>query len=67
VYLIVDVCSWYPPGSGDAFECIYRCGLLEELKKMGKEILFITNVENLGASIDASNPHYNIHSIVNIV
>jgi len=43
---------WYPPGSGEVFAALHRCGLLEEFQKQGKEFLFISNVENLGASVD---------------
>eukprot|EP01132_Coremiostelium_polycephalum_P008401 gene8401-10317_t len=44
--------EWYPPGSGDVFRSLQRSGLLEELLSQGKEYLFISNVENLGAVID---------------
>mmetsp|Transcript_4044 Transcript_4044/g.8698 ORF Transcript_4044/g.8698 Transcript_4044/m.8698 type:complete len:561 (+) Transcript_4044:649-2331(+) len=43
---------WYPPGHGDVYTSISRCGLLEELIAMGKEYLFISNIDNLGATVD---------------
>jgi len=43
---------FYPPGSGDVFKSIDRSGLLAEFKKEGKEYMFLSNVENLGATID---------------
>jgi UTP--glucose-1-phosphate uridylyltransferase len=43
---------FYPPGSGDVFKSIERSGLLAEFKKDGKEYMFLSNVENLGATVD---------------
>lgn len=44
--------SWYPPGHGDLFESIANSGVLDELIAQGKEVLFISNVDNLGAVVD---------------
>eukprot|EP01118_Nematostelium_gracile_P012608 TRINITY_DN4632_c0_g1_i1.p1 TRINITY_DN4632_c0_g1~~TRINITY_DN4632_c0_g1_i1.p1 ORF type:complete len:491 (-),score=114.56 TRINITY_DN4632_c0_g1_i1:6-1478(-) len=44
---------WYPPGSGDVFKSLDSSGLLAEFRKEGKEYIFISNVENLGATVDA--------------
>lgn len=43
---------WYPPGHGDVFESLYTTGLLNELIEEGIEYLFISNIDNLGATID---------------
>jgi len=43
--------NWYPPGSGDVFESFKKSGLLEKFLKEGKEYVFTSNVENLGAII----------------
>ncbi|CCH62813.1 hypothetical protein TBLA_0I01540 [Henningerozyma blattae CBS 6284] len=43
---------WYPPGHGDLFESLYNSGKLDELIEQGKEILFISNCDNLGATVD---------------
>lgn len=43
---------WYPPGHGDVFESLYYSGLLDELIDEGIEYLFISNIDNLGATID---------------
>jgi len=43
---------WYPPGSGEAFTSLHRSGFLEQYLKEGKEYLFLSNVENLGAQPD---------------
>jgi len=47
-----DPKEWYPPGSGDVFPSLQRCGLLDKFIKEGKEYIFISNVENLGAVLD---------------
>lgn len=44
--------TWYPPGHGDFFAALRDSGLLDELVANGKEWLFISNVDNLGATVD---------------
>lgn len=46
--------SWYPPGHGDIFPSLYHSGLLEKLLKEGREYIFVSNVDNLGATVDLS-------------
>ena len=46
--------AWYPPGHGDVFEALSNSGLLDELISRGKEILFVSNTDNLGAVVDTS-------------
>src|SRR5262249_10666575 len=36
---------WYPPGHGDVFDSLANSGLLDELLAMGKEYVFISNVD----------------------
>lgn len=43
---------WYPPGHGDVYESFYNSGLLEKLIAQGKEYVFISNIDNLGATVD---------------
>lgn len=43
---------WYPPGHGDFFESIHSSGILDELIAAGKEYLFVSNGDNLGAVVD---------------
>ena len=45
---------WYPPGHGDVYTSLARCGLLRELIDKGKEYIFISNIDNLGATVDLS-------------
>ena len=44
--------SWYPPGHGDIFDALANSGTLDALIARGKEIIFISNVDNLGAVVD---------------
>lgn len=44
--------AWYPPGHGDMYESLVSSGLLEYLLNQGKEYLFVSNIDNLGAVVD---------------
>ena len=44
--------EWYPPGHGDVFESLYNSGELDQLIKDGKEYIFLSNIDNLGAVVD---------------
>lgn len=44
--------AWYPPGHGDLFESLHASGELDALIEQGKEILFVSNGDNLGATVD---------------
>ncbi|KAI9483987.1 MAG: UTP--glucose-1-phosphate uridylyltransferase family [Benjaminiella poitrasii] len=54
--------EWYPPGHGDIFESLYSSGLLDQLLEQGKEFLFVSNVDNLGATVDMSILNYMVQS-----
>jgi len=43
---------WYPPGHGDVYRAFYNSGLLDKLIKEGKEYVFVSNIDNLGATVD---------------
>ena len=47
-----SISEWYPPGHGDMYEALYNSGTLDKLLDMGKEYLFVANVDNLGATVD---------------
>ncbi|CAI8047806.1 UTP--glucose-1-phosphate uridylyltransferase [Geodia barretti] len=47
-----DGVSWYPPGHGDIYNSLKRSGLLERFLEEGKEFIFISNIDNLGATVD---------------
>lgn len=44
--------NWYPPGHGDLFESLVSSGELDYLLSQGKEVLFVSNGDNLGATVD---------------
>ncbi|KAJ3969631.1 UTP--glucose-1-phosphate uridylyltransferase family, partial [Lentinula raphanica] len=54
--------TWYPPGHGDLFLSLSRSGVLEQLLSEGKEYLFVSNSENLGATVDPTILQYLIES-----
>lgn len=41
--------NWYPPGHGDLYTSLVQSGLLDQLLAQGKEYLFVSNSDNLGA------------------
>ena len=43
---------WYPPGHGDIYASFYNSGLLDQLIAQGKEYIFVSNIDNLGATVD---------------
>lgn len=43
---------WYPPGHGDVYVSLKKSGMLEKLLDQGKEYIFISNIDNLGATVD---------------
>ena len=43
---------WYPPGHGDVYQSFYNSGLLDQFIEQGKEYMFLSNVDNLGATVD---------------
>jgi len=47
-----DKSEWYPPGHGDLFDAMHNSGLLDRLIAGGKEYIFVSNVDNLGADVD---------------
>lgn len=44
--------AWYPPGHGDFYSCLEQQGILRSLIERGKDILFVSNADNLGAVAD---------------
>lgn len=54
--------AWYPPGHGDLFESLSRSGILDDLIAQGKEVLFVSNGDNLGATVDFDILKYIIDS-----
>jgi UTP--glucose-1-phosphate uridylyltransferase len=50
--------EWYPPGHGDIYISLKRSGLLDKFMKQGKEIIFVSNIDNLGATVDLSEKRH---------
>jgi len=44
--------AWFPPGHGDLYRSLEASGMLDELIAQGKEYLFVSNIDNLGAGVD---------------
>ncbi|XP_055014493.1 UTP--glucose-1-phosphate uridylyltransferase-like [Boleophthalmus pectinirostris] len=44
--------AWYPPGHGDIYASFSNSGLLDKLLAEGKEYIFVSNIDNLGATVD---------------
>jgi UTP--glucose-1-phosphate uridylyltransferase len=44
--------GWYPPGHGDLYDAVTNSGLVDSLLDAGKEYLFVSNSDNLGAVAD---------------
>ncbi len=44
--------EWCPPGHGDIYASLIGSGLLENLLATGKQFLFVSNVDNLGATLE---------------
>lgn len=49
-----DKGKWYPPGHGDLYDALSNSGLLDQLLAAGKEYMFVSNVDNLGATVDSN-------------
>ena len=45
---------WYPPGHGDFYQAFHNSGLLDELVDQGRKYVFLSNIDNLGATVDLS-------------
>src|SRR5947209_14213352 len=44
--------EWGPPGHGDLYPSLLGSGLLERLLAEGVKYMFVSNSDNLGASLD---------------
>merc|ERR1719225_742478 len=47
-----DLECWYPPGHGDFYQSFSNSGLLNQFIEEGKEYCFVSNIDNLGATVD---------------
>jgi len=44
--------EWCPPGHGDLYTALYGSGKLDELLAQGVKYMFVSNSDNLGATLD---------------
>jgi len=44
--------EWCPPGHGDLYPSMLGCGLMDQLLRRGVKYLFVSNADNLGATVD---------------
>ncbi|CAG5132915.1 unnamed protein product [Candidula unifasciata] len=44
--------GWYPPGHGDVYYSFYNSGLLDKFISEGKKYIFVSNIDNMGATVD---------------
>lgn len=59
--------SLYPPGHGDIFNSLKDSGMLDELLKEGREYLFVSNIDNLAATVDFNILNYVIENDVDFL
>lgn len=45
--------EWNPPGHGDIYTALYTSGILEKLLAKGIRYAFVSNIDNLGATLNA--------------
>uniref|UniRef100_A0A915PW90 UTP--glucose-1-phosphate uridylyltransferase n=1 Tax=Setaria digitata TaxID=48799 RepID=A0A915PW90_9BILA len=50
--ILFHILIWYPPGHGNVFKSMHFTGVLDELLAQGRDICFISNIDNTGATID---------------
>ncbi|KAF7213218.1 UTP--glucose-1-phosphate uridylyltransferase isoform X1 [Nothobranchius furzeri] len=50
--------AWYPPGHGDIYASFHNSGLLDNLLAEGREYMFVSNIDNLGATVDLFILHH---------
>lgn len=46
--------EWCPPGHGDLYLALVTTGLLDRMRAAGIRYLFVSNIDNLGATLDLS-------------
>lgn len=59
--------SMYPPGHGDIFISLKDSGMLDKLLQEGREYLFVSNIDNLAATVDFNILNYVIENDVDFL
>lgn len=44
--------EWNPPGHGDLYASLYLSGVLDTLLRQGRQYALVSNIDNLGATLD---------------
>ncbi|KAF8893994.1 UTP-glucose-1-phosphate uridylyltransferase [Infundibulicybe gibba] len=60
--ILDDESAWYPPGHGDLYASLFYSGILDKLLAEGKEYLFVSNSDNIGAVVDERILQYMIET-----
>uniref|UniRef100_UPI00358F1CA5 UTP--glucose-1-phosphate uridylyltransferase-like isoform X2 n=1 Tax=Myxine glutinosa TaxID=7769 RepID=UPI00358F1CA5 len=47
-----DAECWHLPGHGDFYSSFARSGLLQQFQSEGRQVMFVSNMDNLGANVD---------------
>ncbi|VDM95522.1 unnamed protein product [Thelazia callipaeda] len=58
-----DLEGWYPPGHGNFYEAFYNSGLLDKFLHEGKQFSFMSNIDNMGATVDMNVLNFIIQGI----
>ena len=61
-----DKKNWYPPGHGDLYNALLHSGVLDQLLSEGKEYLFVSNSDNLGAVYVNLYPHFILSILISL-
>ena len=54
--------EWYPPGHADLYLALWQSGKLEELLAQGVKYAFVSNSDNLGATLEPTLLNYFVES-----
>jgi UDP-N-acetylglucosamine pyrophosphorylase len=60
-YALNPDCEWCPPGHGDLYAALYGSGQLDSLLAAGVIYMFVSNSDNLGATLDVDLLSYFAH------
>lgn len=48
----LDRDEWFPPGHGDVYDSLLRSDLYDRFIREGRRYMFLSNIDNLGATVD---------------
>lgn len=59
--------SWYPPGHANIYDILIEDGIAQDLLNRGIEYVFISNVDNLAATIDTNIIYHMINNEIDFI